>query len=43
MPAVNWTQPIVVHAVLDNLRDALPVNVAAVAIFKRLMTVSALV
>ncbi len=43
MSAKNRTHPVVVHAVLNNFRDALPVNVAAVAIFKRLMTVSALV
>jgi len=43
MSAKNRTQPVIVHAVLNNLRDALPVNVAAVAIFKRLMRVSALV
>ena len=43
MSAKNRTQPVIVHAVLNNLRDALPGKVAAVAIFKRLMTVSALV
>jgi hypothetical protein len=42
MPAVNRTQPVIVHAVQHNLRDALPVNVAAIAIFKQLMRVSAL-
>ena len=34
-PAINRTQPVVVDAVQNNLRDTLPVNVAAVAILKR--------